>query len=238
MGCCARRALLVAMLMVAGGGMHSQVWGQVTVRVAHSQTLGSRTALAFAARWAVVPADVRIEWTNAELTRETVPAGAALAILGDGADGRFVVEITDPDGRVRRVWVRAGVIAERYSAALDLPRGMTIDSTHVERAAGVAWGGPAHGQDNTVVGWVTRRAIAAGEPLEEPAIAPPAAVRAGDDVRVIVRRGAIELAIIGRALATATAGERVAVRLETGKRMTGIAARGGTVVVSDTENGR
>jgi flagella basal body P-ring formation protein FlgA len=67
-------------------------------------------------------------------------------------------------------------------------------------------------------GWVARRAIAAGEPLRPPAVAPPDAVRHGQPVRVVYRESGLAITISGTAAADAPVGARVAVRVESGGR--------------------
>lgn|SRR5690606_24247951 len=249
MACCARhvgaprlarvtmRALACA-VAVLGGLVAVPAPVAMAADAMAASTLGERAAQAFSRRWDVAAADIRLEWPGDTDASARLSANDSLAIRGDGADGRFVLEISTGDAGLRRMWVRAGVADDGWRAVMDLPRGVAIDSSHVQLARSVAWGGPGHTTLNDVIGWVARRPIAAGEVLAPPAIAPPAAVTAGEDVRVVVRTGAIELAVRGRALGTAAAGERIGVRLETGRRLMGVAARGGVVVVSNTESSR
>jgi flagella basal body P-ring formation protein FlgA len=65
----------------------------------------------------------------------------------------------------------------------------------------------------TLVGWVTRRPLRAGEPLRAPAVVPPVAVRRGDSVDVVVTNGPLRLTARGVALADAGRGDSLAVRL-------------------------
>jgi flagella basal body P-ring formation protein FlgA len=74
------------------------------------------------------------------------------------------------------------------------------------------------------VGWTTRRTIAAGEALREPAVGRPVAMKAGDPVDVLWKSNGIALKLRGVAAGSASLGERVAVRIDSRRRMEGIAA--------------
>jgi flagella basal body P-ring formation protein FlgA len=132
-------------------------------------------------------------------------------------------------GRVRtrlpvaaRPLARGAVLAESDIAWMDtiLPRrprssvGLGLALVH---DAGVA------------PGWVTRRVVAAGEPLRRPAVEPPPAVRAGQEVEVALEQDGLRLVMYGRALAEASLGERVAVRIDAARRLTGTAVAPGVV---------
>ena len=128
----------------------------------------------------------------------------------------------------------APVAAQAPLAARDIARGETLAAADIVRADSA----PADGRQPTAdssggvaEGWVTRRAIRAGEPLRPPAVAPPPLVRAGQAVQALWRFGAVELRIRGTALSTAAEGERVAVRLETRRRVEGVAVGAGVVRV-------
>lgn len=108
--------------------------------------------------------------------------------------------------------LRAGAQAV---AARDLPRG------HVLTAADIRQGGarpePRDARNATLVGWTTRRVITAGQPLREPAVAPPAAASAitpGQRVAVLFREAGIELRLAGVAAGAAPLGARVKVRVD------------------------
>jgi flagella basal body P-ring formation protein FlgA len=98
-------------------------------------------------------------------------------------------------------------------AARDLPRGHVLAAGDVRAPRGAS-----------VVGWTTRRVIAAGEPLRAPAVAAPAAVRAGDRVAVVWRDAGIELRLAGTATHDAPVGGRVAVRVDARRRLEGTVA--------------
>lgn len=80
----------------------------------------------------------------------------------------------------------------------------------------------------SVVGYETQRVIAAGEVLRAPAIAPAAAVRAGESVTVRVESNGITVTRLGTALSTGRVGQPVRVRLGQ-HSLSGIAAAPGVV---------
>jgi flagella basal body P-ring formation protein FlgA len=98
----------------------------------------------------------------------------------------------------------------------------------------VCWGPPAPPAEfRPGPGWEVRRALAAGEALARPAVAPPMFVMAGEPVRLVWTEGAVQVSTVGIALNRARQGEWVRARVE-GKadRLVGTAAATGTVVIS------
>lgn len=108
-------------------------------------------------------------------------------------------------------------------AARAIPRGVELVAEDIEAVAGAA--------DRR--GWVTRRVIHAGEPLTKPAVVPPPVVRAGEIVQYIVEQRGIQLAIQGTALADASLGETLPVRLDATRRVQAVVAGPGRVVARD-----
>lgn len=80
------------------------------------------------------------------------------------------------------------------------------------------------GTADAVVGFTARRAIAAGEPLVSPAVAPTMLVKAGDVVQVVLRRDGLQLTLAGRAAGHAALGQRIAVQLDAARRVEGVVA--------------
>ena len=72
---------------------------------------------------------------------------------------------------------------------------------------------------SAIVGWVTRRAIAAGEVLRTPAIEAPNVVTANQAVQVEWQDRDVRLTLRGIATRNASIGERIAVRTDSGRRM-------------------
>ena len=87
------------------------------------------------------------------------------------------------------------------------------DSTLVSTFAPVADSNPV------TAGWVTRRVIAAGEVLRAPAVEPPSAVSANQQVAVEWTDQNIRLTMRGIATRNAPVGSRVSVRMESGRRL-------------------
>ena len=77
---------------------------------------------------------------------------------------------------------------------------------------------------SALVGAVTRRMIAAGEPLREPAVAPANVIEANQRVSVVYRDAGIEVRLSGTAANAAPMGGRVAVRVA-GAPRSGVASR-------------
>lgn len=78
-------------------------------------------------------------------------------------------------------------------------------------------------------GWVTRRAIAAGEVLKSPAVVPPPVVTSGATVTAIWQDGPVRLVLSGTATNTAAIGAPVGVRIDRTRRLDGIAIAPNTV---------
>ena len=91
----------------------------------------------------------------------------------------------------------AGAVATRT-----LPRGTILQASDVTGDAAAS-----------VLGFETQRVITAGESLRAPAIAPAAAIRAGETVTVRVEMSGIIVTRPGVALGTARVGQPVRVRL-------------------------
>lgn len=105
-------------------------------------------------------------------------------------------------------------------ATRDLPRGVALEPADVTGPADVT---------ADVIGWVTRRVIAEGEPLRHPAIAPADIIRSGDAVQLVWSEGAVEIRLSGKALGSAAVGETLLVRVDTQRRFEGIAEAPGVV---------
>jgi flagella basal body P-ring formation protein FlgA len=112
-----------------------------------------------------------------------------------------------------------------YVASRSLPRGHTLVAEDMTAgAAAVARTRDASRETRVApVGWVTKRVLAAGEPLRAPAVAPPEAVRAGQPVDVLWTDGAIQLRLKGTAMHAAALGARVTVRIDARRRLEGVA---------------
>jgi flagella basal body P-ring formation protein FlgA len=83
-------------------------------------------------------------------------------------------------------------------------------------------------------GWVTRRPVVAGEPLVEPAVGPPALVTSGQLVSFVAEAEGIRLSIRGTAATAGSLGDRVWVRVESGRRLRGVVTAPATVSADTT----
>ncbi len=164
---------------------------------------------------------VRTRWRDAELTD--------FRLLGSGRDGSWVVSFLDAEKRrLFSVRLTAAVRRRHPVAARPLERGDTLRAADVRREEVVTPGRPPR-RDSVRAGWVARRRVEAGEVLIRPAVSPPAAVQSGARVEVLLVTGSLELSVPGRAAGTAERGESVSVRLETGRRLRGVAVSPGVV---------
>lgn len=218
----------VALAVLAGPRV---AYGQATAWEPDA-ALEARVRATVAERWGVEPAAVRLEWGLVRETRR-IPADAPFRLIGGGAGGAWVVAFEPPGAPPFHVRVRAGTEVERPVAARDLERDVVLAPEDIAYRASVEWGAPRP-VGAVHAGWVTRRRVAKGQSLEEPAVAPPAVVRAGEPVRAVWSRGTITLALEGTALGTAALGEKVAFRTESGRRLLGVAAGPSTIHIDDT----
>jgi flagella basal body P-ring formation protein FlgA len=83
-------------------------------------------------------------------------------------------------------------------------------------------------------GWVTRRPVAAGEPLIEPAVGPPALVVAGQAVTFVSEHAGIRLSIRGTAATGGSLGDQVWVRMDSGRRLRGVVTAPATIRADTT----
>jgi flagella basal body P-ring formation protein FlgA len=107
-------------------------------------------------------------------------------------------------------------------AARDLTRGLALSAADMT-------GDPTDARILHLVGWVTRRAIRAGEPLREPAIGPPQLVRAGETVSIRLVATGMVVARTGTAMMAGALGDRVRIRLDDQHSLTGVVSGPKTV---------
>jgi flagella basal body P-ring formation protein FlgA len=203
-----------------------QTAGPLSVPVPRpSAALEAGVRAAIAERWSVAAEQLHVEWQSAQ-PAQAVADDAVFRLTGTGARGMWTVALTVPDsgGREIRLRVRAGVVRPAAIAARALPRGVVLTDADVTVAPMPWWGPPVDVGELPGAGWVTRRSVAAGEQLSEPTVGRPTVVRAGEPVHVLWRQGGIELKLRGTAAGSASLGERVAVRIDSRRRMEGIAS--------------
>ena len=89
--------------------------------------------------------------------------------------------------------------------------------------------GALQDSDRARAGWIARRAIAAGELLRTPSVAPLPAVTSGTTVSVIYQDGPVRLVMTGIATNSAPIGAPVSVRIDHTRRLEGVASAPNTV---------
>jgi flagella basal body P-ring formation protein FlgA len=192
--------------------------------------LAARVAACVAERWDV-PADA----VRLACGRGTVAATAEspLRLAGRGTDGWFTL-VLDPGASATALRLRAGVERTVWVAARPLAAGQRLEAADLRAEPRVRWGPPAPDGEAPGPGWEVRRALAPGEPLARPAVAPPPLVASGEPVRLVWERAGVQVAVAGVALNSARRGESVRVRVEGHpERLTGIAIAPGIATLHD-----
>jgi len=129
--------------------------------------------------------------------------------------------------RIRRdqtVLVLTRAVAAGDTVSADMLAQETRDAT---RIVGAPLADPS-----AAIGQTTHRALAAGSVLTAAHLRAPDAVRRGDQVTLVSRRGGIEVRMAGRALAAGGPGERIsAENLSSRRRVQGVVMGDGEVLV-------
>jgi flagella basal body P-ring formation protein FlgA len=223
MRCCAElgRIGIVVLVVLGGTALLEPASAQ-----ANPPSFERRVAAAIAARWGVDASVVRVEPAPSRL--EWPADDATFELSGSGADGQWLLDVRQGDSASRLI-VRSGILATETVAAHDLARGLTLADADLSFSTSVQWRAPRRDERAVETGWITNRRVTTGEPLREPAVSPPPAVRPGDAIRVVWSAGGITISLPGTAAGQAAIGERVNVRAETGKRLSGIVTEIGVV---------
>ncbi len=153
-------------------------------------------------------------------TRALEPSAAAVS----GIDGSTKAAVRPVTRDQRRVTL---AIATR-----DLARGDTLSATDfVLMDTVITWRWGSVGPDTSLpaAGWVTRRAITAGEVLRMPAVTAPPVVTSGAKVVAVWQDGLVRLTLSGVATNTAALGAPVSVRVDRNRRLDGIAVGPNTI---------
>ncbi len=116
-------------------------------------------------------------------------------------------------------------------AARDLTRGTVLTSSDIKWTDTTLTDGTTPEAANVAPGWVARRVIRAGEILQEPGVAKPDLVSAGDAVEVIYSTPGVAIRVRGTAIGRGSQGDEVYVRLDNRRRLRGIIAGPNTVRV-------
>ncbi|MFI5309624.1 MAG: flagellar basal body P-ring formation chaperone FlgA [Gemmatimonadales bacterium] len=123
----------------------------------------------------------------------------------------------------RRVGAQAQAPVPR--AAREIPRGTVLSVADVEGDSAVLAGA------STLAGWVTRRVVRQGEPLREPAVAPPQLLQTGTSVVIRATFSGVTVAREGIALSGGSLGQHIRIRLDAQRIITGTVSGPATVRV-------
>lgn len=169
--------------------------------------LDGRVSAAIAERWDVPATAITLQWPRA-LPDSLGRTAVVTQVAGRGADGWFVVMLRI-GARHEALRVRAGTLQPVAVAARSLAAGRTLASGDVRTAAALHWGPPQAAPRVPQPGWTIRLSLAPGDTLKPLAAVAPIAVSAGQPVRLVWSRGAVEIALDARALHDARIGEPV-----------------------------
>lgn len=200
--------------------------------------LTERATAAIAERWGVTPGAIVLSWGRVPEGLGPFEVEAPIRLSGRGQDGRFAVVLLPGRGRAITLVARAGHRDSIAVAVRSLENGHRLTAADVRHEARVTWGPPAaDAEERPGVDWIVRRALAAGEPLQRPGVAPPELVAAGEPVKLVWSRGTVSIALDGRALHGASRGETVSARVPgRTERVRGIVIAPGTAELASEVN--
>lgn len=172
--------------------------------------LSARVAETISREWQVDTSRVVLSWGN------NVPAElsdtAAFRLIG-GESGWFSLMLEPAKGPTTWLRLRAGITVDVAVAAHALVPGTVLQEADIRREPRVHWGPlPLTPEPMAEPGWVVRRPLAGGDPLEGFRVTPPPVVSAGKPVRMYYNVGSVSVAIDGVALNDAAVGQPVRVR--------------------------
>jgi flagellar basal body P-ring formation protein FlgA len=205
--------LAAVVLGLLGGPRRGRAQARLSAQSADLPArLSSRVAAAIAQAWGVDSAALVLSWGTGNF--EGIPDTSTFRLLGGGEDGWFAVTVAPAGRPARGVRLRAGMAGERVVASRALRPGMRLLPEDIRREPFVRWGPPpVQSEPGPAAGWVVRRMIAPGAPLDPFRVTPPPLVESGQPVRVIWQQGGVSVALQGTALNDAAVGGTVRVRL-------------------------
>ena len=202
-------ALAGALGALVSGGAAAQP--PPTARPEVPPAVAARVADALALRWAVPVSRIVLAWGSAARLPYATP-DVPFRLVGGDAAGWFAA-VFEPEGHPAiAVRVRAGVVESVTVAARALTRGARLAPQDLARVVRTSWGAPRSDNAGPAEGWVVRRALAAGTPLDAQVATPPPLVSAGALVRVEWTLGNVTLGFDGTALHDAVLGAPILVR--------------------------
>jgi flagella basal body P-ring formation protein FlgA len=201
--------------LTAFGAVTSALKGQAPPRlIAHAgdvdPRLASRVAAQIARTWGTDTAGLVMSWGTGSLAG--VPDTTEFHLLGRGEGGWFAVTFDAAGRQPVAIRLRAGIAGQRLVAARALRVGMRLVEGDIREEPFLQWGPPMPESSTPGPGWVVRRILTPGDPLDLSRVAPPPLVEAGQPVRLIWNEGSVSIALEGIALHAAAMGETVRVR--------------------------
>lgn len=172
--------------------------------------LAARVAGQVARAWATDTAGLILSWGSGALAG--VPDTTAFRLLGRGEGGWFAVTFEPAGQPPVAVRLRAGIAGRRLVAARALRTGMRLVEGDLREEPHLQWGPPVDDSPTPAAGWVVRRMLAPGDPLDPARVSPPPLVEAGQPVRLLWNEGNVSVALEGVALQAAAMGQTVRVR--------------------------
>lgn len=162
-------------------------------------------------RWSVERPASRRSWGATQL----------LVRCDEGSDWRLFVPVT--------IHVRAPYLV----TARPIAGGKTIEAADILMQEGDLAELPANVlmAPEQAIGRIAAAALIAGQPLRADQLRPPRVIEAGQNVLLVYRGESFTVRNEGKALASASAGQTVNVRLSSGQIVSGIAQADGTVLI-------
>jgi flagella basal body P-ring formation protein FlgA len=202
---------VLAALGAATSALRGQTPPRLTVQSGEvDPRLAARVAAAVARTWGIDTAGLMMSWGTGSLAG--VPDSAEFHLLGRGEGGWFAVTFESAGRQPVAVRLRAGIAGRRLVATRALRVGMRLVEGDMREEPYLQWGPPAQESATPAPGWVVRRILTPGDPLDLSRVAPPPLVEAGQPVRLIWNEGNVSIALEGVALHAAAMGETVRVR--------------------------
>jgi flagella basal body P-ring formation protein FlgA len=188
--------------------------GQVAERPAQvPAAVADRIAASIAELWRVDAEAIHLEW-GALLLDKQLSHDVPFRVVGRGTDGWFAVVFDSKDQATIAARVHAGFTDTVVTATRPLRSGTQLQTGDYERTVRVRWGAPRARSTLPGPGWEVRRNVAPGTELSTPAVTEPFAITVGDPVRLVWRRGAVEISLSGVAMNAARVGGQVRARVE------------------------
>ena len=185
--------------------------------------------------WGTAPAGGwTSEWTVIRGDSTALSARDA-ELVGSDRSGTFTVTVRSTRFAAPRLVgrLRVGAVRAETVAAHTVPRGAALTSDDLRSDSLPVWG--LRDSSTTMipiaalVGSETRRVLREGEPVRQADVVQAPVVRVGDTITAEYMRDGVKLALVGTALQNAPLGGRVAIRLDRGRRLAGIAVGRNTV---------